>query len=55
VPLSHLGPKLKECAILVSVVTLSPQQEARVEQLVRELESILKPLPGIEAGALGDS
>lgn len=45
VPLSQLGPKLKECSVLVSVVTLSPQQKTRVEQLVKELETILKNLP----------
>ena len=44
-PLSELGPKLKECSILVSVVTLSQEQRIRVEQLVRELETILKNLP----------
>ncbi len=41
-PLSHLGPKLRECSILVSVVTLPPEKKQRVEALVRELEALLK-------------
>jgi hypothetical protein len=44
-PLTHLAPKLKECSILVAVVTLLPDQKRRVEELVKELESILKNLP----------